>query len=62
MAIEKAQAKRGNAPRKILVRGKPLDIRLNSDPVAIARSMRRESPAAKREARLQALERKHGLR
>lgn len=60
--FEKAQSKRGNAPRKILVRGKPIDSRLNSDPLAIARSMRKESPSARREARLQELERKHGLR
>lgn len=58
MAIEKADAKRGNADRKILVRGKPLKAGSDASPIAIARSIRKDSPQAKREARLLAAEAK----
>lgn len=61
MAIERADEKSGKKPRKITLRGKPLKVD-DESPIAIARALKKDSPAAKREARLQEAERKLGLR
>ena len=61
MAIERADEKKGATDRKITLRGKPLKVN-DASPIAIARALRKDSPAAKREARLQEAERKLGIR
>ena len=61
MSIERANARRANTPRQITLRGKPLKVS-DTDPVAIARAIRRGSALGKREARLLEAERKIGTR
>jgi hypothetical protein len=61
MAIERADEKSTKKPRKITLRGKPLRVD-DASPIAIARALKKDSPASKREARLQEAERKLGLR
>ncbi|MBS3649672.1 hypothetical protein KEU06_13750 [Pseudaminobacter sp. 19-2017] len=55
--LERADEKRPKAKRRILLRGKLLRVD-DTDPAVIARSLYKDSPHAKREARLAEAEKK----
>ena len=61
MSIERADARRAKTPRQITLRGKPLRVS-DTDPVAIARAILKNSATGKREAKLIEAERKLGIR
>lgn len=57
--FEKADERRARVKRKISIRGKYFKTD-DTDPIAIARALRKESPLGKREARLEKAEAKVG--